>query len=181
MLPALSSATNPTGPVPASTIRPSLSRAMPSASRGHARGIAARQSDSTHSRSAAGAKGRICQRIAGILAPGSPISPRLSSLVSPDVVTQAKTGPDIGHQRAQVRVRLREPVLDTGQAGPFNKPPFVEYPFAGGCETALGRGQHGLAQVGQAGDAVLPLGVDTGDVQRTRRPPGPGGRRGLPQ
>src|SRR5215469_8721814 len=185
MLPASSSATNPTGQVPASATRPSLSWAMPPASRGHAGGIAACQSDSTHSRSAAGAKGRICQCIAGILAPGSlastPISPRASSPINPDVVPQAKTGPDVGHQRAQVPVGPPEPVLDAGQPSTFDKPLLVEHPFAGGCETALGRRQYGLAQVRQAGGVVLPPGVDTGEVQRTGRQPGPGGRRGLPQ
>src|SRR5215472_10677289 len=185
MLPASSSATNPTGPVPASATKPSLSWAMPPASRGHAGGIAACQSDSTHSRSAAGAKGRICQRIAGILAPGSPTSMPISALASspinPDVIPQAKTGPDVGHQRAQVPAGLPEPVLDAGQPSTFDKPLLVEYPFASGRETALGRRQHGLAQVRQAGGVVLPPGVDTGEVQRTGRQPVPGGRRGLPQ
>src|SRR5215467_15913997 len=164
MLPATSSATNPTGPVAASATRPSLSWAMPSASRGHAGGIAACQSHATHSRSAAGAKGRICQRIAAILTPASPASRPLflrpSSLINPDVVPQAKTGPDVGHQRAQVPVGLPEPVLDVGQPGAFDKPLLVEHPFAAGRETALGRSQHSLAQVRQTGDAVVTPGVD---------------------
>ena len=74
MLPAMSTATNPTGSDPAAATRPALSCATPAVSSGHAGGMAASQSLSTTPGSAAGANGRICQRIPAILAPGSPAS-----------------------------------------------------------------------------------------------------------
>ena len=50
MLPAMSTATNPTGSDPAAATRPALSCATPAVSSGHAGGMAASQSLSTHSR-----------------------------------------------------------------------------------------------------------------------------------
>ena len=105
----------------------------------------------------------------------------VSLLAGPDGVAQAEKGPDIGHESAQVLVGSPEPVLDAVQPGPFGQPLLVERPFARGRQTALGRRQHCLAQVRQAGDRVLTAGVDLGEVQRARGEPEPGGRRGLPQ
>ena len=102
-------------------------------------------------------------------------------LVDPDGVPQAQKGPDIGHESAQVLVRLPKPVLDAAQPGPSGQPLLVEHPFAGGRHTALGRGQHRLAQVRQAGDPVLTADVDIREVQRPSCQPEPGIRRGRPQ
>src|SRR5215468_9693315 len=55
-----------------------------------------------------------------------------TSLVHPDVVPQFETGPDVGHERTQVLLRLAELVLHAAQPGTFGEPFFVEHPFASG-------------------------------------------------
>jgi hypothetical protein len=71
MLPALSTAANPTEPVPASATKPSPSSAMPAGSSGQDQGIAARHSLSTSSQSAAAANGRIRHRTPVSIPPAS--------------------------------------------------------------------------------------------------------------
>src|SRR5262249_46540520 len=101
----------------------------------------------------------------------------LWSLVGPDGVPQAETGPGVGYQSAQVPLGLPEPVLNAAQPGTFGKPLLVEHPFASGREPALRRGQHRLAEVRQAGDPVQAPGVDLGEVQSASGEPEPGSRR----
>ena len=61
-------------------------------------------------------------------------------------------------------VRLPEQALNAAQPGTFDKPSFVEHPFASGRQPDLGRRQDGLAEVGQAGDPVRAPGVDIGEA-----------------
>jgi hypothetical protein len=89
-------------------------------------------------------------------------------LLRPDRIPQSQSGPDVVYELAEVRPGLPEPVVNAAKLGTLDEPLLVEHPLAGGRQPALGCCQHGLAQVGQAGDPVLAPGVDLGEMQRPR-------------